>query len=375
MRRRSSEIVDLGDDEYTVGRPHPMIDPRLRNEQHRGAGGDPRRRGDPARRRARLRLASRPGRRARPGHRRGQRRGRRRRPRSGRRRLGLRHAGRPAGPRAPGARLCATPASSSPPSNAGGSCARSRRPACVAAGTPMRERAAASMLFPDGVPCASTSGLAGFAEPLARRRRRGRSTSTGGRRPKAIASSGCCSPGSRTTRTIRSARGSPRPTRRPSSGSSAPSRCWSTSSRPATAIAGLDGPDASSTPARRSPGSGCAARCGARSSARSCSRAGPSTPEEAERWPQRGGDRVRRRATTTARSGRWPASSARRCRSSWSRTPPRGNRAFATLNEGLGKVLRFGAYDETVLDRLRWFRDIARAGAAPDAQRHRAAST
>ena len=32
-----------------------------------------------------------------------------------------------------------------------------------------------------------------------------------------------------------------------------------------------------------------------------------------------------------------------------------GNRAFATLNEGLGKVLRFGAFDETVLERLRWF--------------------
>lgn len=26
------EIIDLGEDEYTVGRPHPMIDPRLRNE-------------------------------------------------------------------------------------------------------------------------------------------------------------------------------------------------------------------------------------------------------------------------------------------------------------------------------------------------------
>jgi hypothetical protein len=34
-----------------------------------------------------------------------------------------------------------------------------------------------------------------------------------------------------------------------------------------------------------------------------------------------------------------------------------GNRAFATLNEGLGKVLRFGAYDESVLERLGWFRD------------------
>jgi hypothetical protein len=35
-----------------------------------------------------------------------------------------------------------------------------------------------------------------------------------------------------------------------------------------------------------------------------------------------------------------------------------GNRAFATLNEGLGKVLRFGAYDETVLARLAWMRDV-----------------
>jgi hypothetical protein len=32
----------------------------------------------------------------------------------------------------------------------------------------------------------------------------------------------------------------------------------------------------------------------------------------------------------------------------------RGNRAWATLNEGLGRALRFGAYDAPVLDRLRW---------------------
>jgi uncharacterized protein DUF1116 len=31
-----------------------------------------------------------------------------------------------------------------------------------------------------------------------------------------------------------------------------------------------------------------------------------------------------------------------------------GNRAFATLNEGLGRALRFGANDASVLDRLRW---------------------
>jgi hypothetical protein len=35
-----------------------------------------------------------------------------------------------------------------------------------------------------------------------------------------------------------------------------------------------------------------------------------------------------------------------------------GNRALCTLNEGLGKVLRYGAYDEEVLDRLTWMRDV-----------------
>ena len=34
-------VLDLGDDEYTVGRPHPMIDPRLRNDQIVAAAADP----------------------------------------------------------------------------------------------------------------------------------------------------------------------------------------------------------------------------------------------------------------------------------------------------------------------------------------------
>ena len=49
-----------------------------------------------------------------------------------------------------------------------------------------------------------------------------------------------------------------------------------------------------------------------------------------------------------------------------------GTRAFATLNEGLGKVLRFGAYDASVLERLRWFAgtlgpalSVALAGGGP----------
>ena len=34
-----------------------------------------------------------------------------------------------------------------------------------------------------------------------------------------------------------------------------------------------------------------------------------------------------------------------------------GNRAFCTLNEGLGKVLRYGAYDDEVLARLGWMKE------------------
>jgi hypothetical protein len=35
-----------------------------------------------------------------------------------------------------------------------------------------------------------------------------------------------------------------------------------------------------------------------------------------------------------------------------------GNRAYCAINEGLGKVMRFGGNDATVLDRLRWMRDV-----------------
>jgi hypothetical protein len=36
-----------------------------------------------------------------------------------------------------------------------------------------------------------------------------------------------------------------------------------------------------------------------------------------------------------------------------------GNRAYTTLNEGLGKVLRFGANDASVLQRLHWLQEVA----------------
>ncbi|AZZ40287.1 DUF1116 domain-containing protein [Acidipropionibacterium jensenii] len=35
-----------------------------------------------------------------------------------------------------------------------------------------------------------------------------------------------------------------------------------------------------------------------------------------------------------------------------------GNTSFSTLNEGIGKVLRFGGYDAEVLERLAWMRDV-----------------
>ena len=44
------------------------------------------------------------------------------------------------------------------------------------------------------------------------------------------------------------------------------------------------------------------------------------------------------------------------------RTGPSGNRAYCTLNEGLGKVLRYGAFSEEVIARLRWMaEDLAPA--------------
>ncbi len=35
-----------------------------------------------------------------------------------------------------------------------------------------------------------------------------------------------------------------------------------------------------------------------------------------------------------------------------------GNEAYCILNEGIGKVLRFGAYSQEVVDRLDWIKDV-----------------
>lgn len=35
-----------------------------------------------------------------------------------------------------------------------------------------------------------------------------------------------------------------------------------------------------------------------------------------------------------------------------------GNHSYCTMNEGIGKVLRFGAYSEEVVNRLKWMKDV-----------------
>ena len=47
-----------------------------------------------------------------------------------------------------------------------------------------------------------------------------------------------------------------------------------------------------------------------------------------------------------------------------------GRRAYCTLNEGLGKVLRFGAYAPEVIDRLRWMERVLAPALAAALHRH-----
>ena len=55
------------------------------------------------------------------------------------------------------------------------------------------------------------------------------------------------------------------------------------------------------------------------------------------------------------------------------RDPVHGGTAFCSLNEGLGKVLRYGAYGPEVIERLRWMSDVL--GPAAAAPRSAAASS
>ena len=82
------------------------------------------------------------------------------------------------------------------------------------------------------------------------------------------------------------------------------------------------------------------------------------TPSEAERHARGGGRSRGSRATTAAPSARWPASCSP---SMWVfelLDDAHDRRSWCTLNEGLGKVLRYGAYSPDVIERLRWMTDV-----------------
>ena len=57
-------------------------------------------------------------------------------------------------------------------------------------------------------------------------------------------------------------------------------------------------------------------------------------------------------------SARWLASSARPCPCGWLSMPTHGNQAFSNFNEGIGRVLRFGANSPDVIDRLKWIGQV-----------------
>ena len=115
-------------------------------------------------------------------------------------------------------------------------------------------------------------------------------------------------------------------------------------------------PDAACRPAARM-GRACAARCAARSAARSCSKAGRAISPTAQKLAEAGARAVRaepplrRRRPDDRHHHAQPAAAGR------ARTRPFGNRALCTINEGLGKVMRFGGNDAEVLARLAWLRD------------------
>jgi succinyl-CoA synthetase alpha subunit len=52
------------------------------------------------------------------------------------------------------------------------------------------------------------------------------------------------------------------------------------------------------------------------------------------------------------------------------RNETHGNRAYATLNEGLGKALRYGAFSGEVLDRLRWMESVLAPILSKTIERH-----
>ena len=109
----------------------------------------------------------------------------------------------------------------------------------------------------------------------------------------------------------------------------------------------------SCTPGRRSPGPTCAARSRAPSPGPSSTKAGPTSLEAAEKLAASGAvalEPCHEHGAVGPMAGIISPSMP-----VWVvENTAAGNRAFCNLNEGLGKVLRFGANSPEVLDRLRW---------------------
>ena len=129
--------------------------------------------------------------------------------------------------------------------------------------------------------------------------------------------------------------------------------------RPGLARCSASSPASSCTPARRSPGTAPPARSAGALMGGAALEGLVDDPEDAVALFEAGTARLARAVPPPrARSARWPAWSPRACGCSCSRTPPPGARTHCSLNEGLGKVLRYGAYSPEVLTRLRWMGDV-----------------
>ena len=135
-----------------------------------------------------------------------------------------------------------------------------------------------------------------------------------------------------------------------------PSRAWSTWCPPATPLPPWRPPSAAScTPGRRSPGPTCAARSRARSPAPSSTKAGLTTSRPPRALAGGGADRLLDPCHEHGAVGPM-AGIISPSMPVWvvENTAARQPVVFCNLNEGLGKVLRFGANSPEVLDRLRW---------------------
>ena len=322
------EILDLGDDEYTVGRPHPMIDPRLRNETIVAAG----RRPDASRSScstsssATASIPIPPGRSSRP---------------SSAARAAAADAGRrlavvasvcgtdrrSAGPRRPRSDAAAAPACILAPSNA--RAARSppdrgagrRSPVGGVVGRRQRSASAAtSTFFPDGV--RRRERRARRVRRRRSRRRRDRSSTLDWRPP----AEGDRELGLLLAR-LEDDPDDPIGAQVAAANAPALERLLAAQPMLVDVRAGRGGarPGLGAELLHSGPPIAWERMCGPVRGAvigAILFEGWAATPEEAGQLADDGAHRASRRATTTARSARWPASSARRCRWSWSRTPP-----------------------------------------------------